>query len=126
MLCNIYRNVHVINGILAVGTIGALKTLLTNVCLWVNCSEVNLEYNVAFLTYVFGGPDKLNDSKTTSNMRAAHKHLVEEKGLNEDHFNAVIENFVATLKELNVPEELIGEVGAIAAGEAHKNDVLNR
>ena len=80
----------------------------------------------AFLTLVFGGPDQLNNTKTSANMRTVHKNLVEEKGLNEDHFNAVIENFVATLQELNVPEELIQEVGAIAGGESHKNDVLNR
>jgi len=38
-------------------------------------------------------------------------------GLNNDHFNAVMEHLGATLKELNVPQELIAQAAAIA--EAH-------
>lgn len=71
-----------------------------------------------FLTYAFGGPVKY----TGKSMRAAHAKLVAEQGLNHDHFVAVAENLQATLEELNVPEELIGEVMAIA-GSTH-DDVL--
>lgn len=76
----------------------------------------------AFLTYAFGGTSKY-DGKS---MRDAHKKLVEENGLSGRHFDAVVENLVATLKELGVSDELIGEVGQIAASEAHKKDVLNQ
>ncbi len=58
---------------------------------------------MAFLAFVFGGPVKY-DGK---DMRKAHAHL---EGLNEDHFNAVAGHLIATLKELNVPQELIDQI----------------
>lgn len=74
----------------------------------------------AFMTYAFGGsPDYSGLS-----MRKAHERLVREKGLNDDHFNAVAEDLTATLKELNVPAELITEVITIVASA--RNDVLSR
>jgi len=76
----------------------------------------------AFLTYVFGGSSQY-DGKI---MRESHKHLVEKMGLNSEHFDAIIENFVITLKELGISDELIQEVGAVAAAPEHKMDVLNR
>jgi hemoglobin len=45
-------------------------------------------------------------------------------GLNNDHFNIVMEHLTATLKELNVPQELITQVAAIA--ETTRNDVLGK
>jgi hemoglobin len=47
-------------------------------------------------------------------------------GLNGGHFDAVVENLVETLKELEIADELIEEVAAIAAAPAHKSDVLNQ
>ena len=73
----------------------------------------------AFLTMVTGGP---NDY-TGKDMREGHAHLV-KRGLNDSHFDAVMENLGATLQELNVPPELIAEAAAIA--ESTRNDVLNR
>lgn len=73
----------------------------------------------AFLTMAFGGPHNY----TGKDMREGHAHLV-ERGLNDSHFDAVMENLGATLKELNVPDELIGEAAAIA--ESTRNDVLGR
>ena len=55
-------------------------------------------------------------------MRAAHAHLV-EKGLNEEHFNAVAGHLHATLQELNAPQPLIDQVMTIAAST--HDDVLN-
>ncbi len=57
-----------------------------------------------FLAFAFGGPVKY-DGK---DMRQAHKHLVEQ-GLNDSHFDAVAGHLQATLEELNVPADLIGE-----------------
>lgn len=74
---------------------------------------------ILFLTYAFGGPNNY-DGK---NMRAAHAKLV-TMGLNDTHFNAVLENLAATLKELGVPDELIKEAAAIA--ESTRHDVLGR
>ena len=73
----------------------------------------------AFLTVAFGGPNNY----TGKDMRDAHAHLI-ERGLNDSHFDAVMEHLGATLKELNVPDELIVEAAAIA--ESTRNDVLGR
>lgn len=70
----------------------------------------------AFLTMVFGGPSGYTDK----DMRSGHAHL----GLNESHFDAVVEHLAATLTELGVGDEDINEVAAIA--NSVKDDVLNR
>jgi len=72
-----------------------------------------------FLTMAFGGPNNY----TGKDMRDGHAHLV-AKGLDDSHFDAVVENLGATLKELGVADELIGEVAAIA--ETTRNDVLGK
>lgn len=73
----------------------------------------------AFFTMAFGGPNNY----TGQDMRNAHAGLV-KTGLNEDHFNAVMEHLGATLVELKVPEGLIAEAAAIA--ESTRKDVLGR
>ena len=73
----------------------------------------------AFLTYAFGGAPNYYGK----NMREAHKRLVEQ-GMNSLHFDAVISHLGNTLKELNVPNDLIREAAQIAMST--KNDVLNR
>jgi hemoglobin len=67
----------------------------------------------------FGGPHNY----TGLDMRRAHAHLVQQ-GLNDSHFDAVMEHLGATMKELNVPDELIAQAAAIAEGT--RNDVLGR
>ena len=73
----------------------------------------------AFLAYAFGAPLKYNGQS----MRKAHAHLI-EKGLNEQHFDAVMGHLAATLQELGVAEDLIAEAGKIA--ESTRNDVLGK
>lgn len=73
----------------------------------------------AFLTVAFGGPNHY----TGRDMRQAHAHLV-EKGLNDSHFDAVVENLAATLTELGVTNEKIQEIAAIA--ETTRADVLGK
>ncbi|OIQ63749.1 group 1 truncated hemoglobin GlbN [mine drainage metagenome] len=73
----------------------------------------------AFLTMAFGGPVNYSGA----DMRKGHAHLV-ARGLNDSHFDAVVENLVASLQELNVPAELIAEVGAVC--ESTRSDVLNK
>jgi hemoglobin len=70
----------------------------------------------AFLTMAFGGPNEYSGK----DMREGHKHM----NLTEDHFNAVAENLVATLEELNVPQEKIDAIVAICLSV--KDDVLNK
>ena len=73
----------------------------------------------AFLTMAFGGPHNY----TGADMRRGHAHLV-ARGLNDSHFDAVMENLGATLQELNVPANLIAQAAAIA--ESTRKDVLGK
>lgn len=73
----------------------------------------------AFLTMAFGGPHHY----TGLDMRRGHAKLV-EMGLNDSHFDAVLDHLGSTLAELNVPENLIDQVIAIA--ESTRADVLGR
>lgn len=84
---------------------------------------VDMEGQIAkqksFLTMVFGGPNKYSGL----DMRNAHKRLV-EKGLNDSHVDAVIENLNSTLRQLGVGEKEVKEVAALA--NSVRDDVLNR
>lgn len=73
----------------------------------------------SFLTVAFGGPNKY----TGDDMRRGHAQLV-AAGLNDSHFDAVMEHLGATLSELNVPGDLITQATAIA--ESTRNDVLGK
>lgn len=73
----------------------------------------------AFLTMAFGGPNQYSGL----DMRRGHAHLV-KKGLNDGHFDAVVENLAATLQELNVPHQHISEVAALC--ETTRNDILGK
>jgi hemoglobin len=73
----------------------------------------------AFFTMAFGGPNNY----TGKDMRNAHAHLV-KMGLNDSHFDAVMEHLGATLVELNVPQDLIAEAAAIALSA--RDDVLGK
>lgn len=73
----------------------------------------------AFLTMAFGGPHHY----TGLDMRKGHARLV-QMGLNDRHFDAVLEHLGNTLRELRVAEPLIGQVIAIA--ESTRTDVLGR
>ncbi len=73
----------------------------------------------SFLSMAFGGPNDFNGK----DLREAHAPLV-EKGLNDSHFDAVAKHLDATLRELGVADDLIGEVISIAGGT--RDDVLNK
>ncbi|HHZ70672.1 MAG TPA: group 1 truncated hemoglobin [Methylococcaceae bacterium] len=73
----------------------------------------------AFLTMAFGGPNNYSGK----DLREGHAHLVED-GLNDSHFDAVAGHLAATLGELNVADELIDEVMAIAGST--RGDVLGK
>jgi hemoglobin len=75
-------------------------------------------HQTAFLTYAFGGSGQYDGRS----MNKAHQRLVDEMGLTHAHFDAVVENLVATLQSLDVAEPLIAQVGEIA--ESIRGDVL--
>src|SRR6476659_4194490 len=85
--------------------------------------DVDMDRQIAkqksFLTMAFGGPVAYSGK----DMRAAHARLV-AMGLNDSHFDAVVELLGQSLTELNVPPALIQQVAAIA--ESTRADVLNR
>ncbi|UJS24186.1 group I truncated hemoglobin [Thiothrix winogradskyi] len=57
-------------------------------------------------------------------MRSAHQHMVDHMGLSDVHFDATVENLVKALRDLNVPEDVIADAGAIV--ESTRTDVLCR
>lgn len=73
----------------------------------------------AFLTMVCGGPANYSGK----DMRAGHAGMV-RNGLNDMHFDAVLEHLSGTLTELGVAKPLVDQVIAIA--ESARADVLNR
>lgn len=81
--------------------------------------EEQINKQKGFLTFAFGGPNRYSGL----NMKEGHAHLV-KRGLNDSHVDVVIELLAETLRELEVPETLIGEVAAVA--ESVRNQVLGR
>ncbi len=73
----------------------------------------------AFLTMAFGGPSHYSGK----DLRAGHAKLV-KMGLDDSHFNAVLENLEATLIELGVEQELVEQVNVLA--ETTRHDVLGK
>lgn len=63
----------------------------------------------AFLTMAFGGPANY----TGLDMKEGHAHLL-KMGMDDTHFDAIVENLGATLKDMGVADELISQVAAIA------------
>eukprot|EP01063_Lacrimia_lanifica_P030903 TRINITY_DN499_c0_g3_i1.p1 TRINITY_DN499_c0_g3~~TRINITY_DN499_c0_g3_i1.p1 ORF type:complete len:1908 (+),score=628.88 TRINITY_DN499_c0_g3_i1:77-5725(+) len=64
----------------------------------------------AFLTFAFGGAKEFGGKK----MADAHRRLVLTMGLNDSHFDAVLNHLGATLAELDVPAEEMREATTIA------------
>jgi hemoglobin len=73
----------------------------------------------AFLGMAFGGPHEY----TGRDMRRSHAKLV-GMGLNDRHFDIVLDHLRDTLRELESPEPLIQQVIAIC--ESTRDDVLGR
>ncbi len=72
-----------------------------------------------FMAFAFGGAPQW----TGATLKDAHAGLV-TNGLNDDHFDAVVENVGKTLEDLGVPEDLAAEVLAVVEGG--REDVLGR
>ena len=81
--------------------------------------EAQIAKQKAFFTMAFGGPNNY----TGGDMRTVHARLV-KMGLDDSHFDAVMEHLGATLVELGVAADLIGEAAAIA--ESTRSDVLGK
>lgn len=73
-----------------------------------------------FMTLAFGG----SSDYAGAALRDAHRRLAEKRGLTDKHFDAVVENLTASLHELGVAPELIGEVATVV--ESTRAEVLNK
>ncbi len=69
----------------------------------------------AFLAYALGAPIQYSGK----NMKDAHAHMP----INKEDFDIVLEHLVATLKELNIPNDLIEEIKKLVL--TTKKDVVN-
>lgn len=78
------------------------------------------EHQRDFLMFLFGG----SACYKGLSLRKAHEKLVEKSGLKEEHFDAVFEHLVSTLKELNIADDLIQEVGKSL--ESTRSYILNK
>jgi len=67
-------------------------------------------HQAAFLTFALGGAKSYGGN---GNMTQAHARLVREYGMTMEHFDVVLELIGASLIELEVPEDLIGEAAAV-------------
>ncbi len=66
---------------------------------------------VAFMSWAFGGPNEYKGR----DLRTSHAALVRDKGLTDAHFDAIARHLEATLRELEIEDELIKEALAIVA-----------
>jgi len=64
-----------------------------------------------FLAYALGASINLSGKS----LKESHSHLV-KAGLNDTHFDAVLENLTVTLQELGIAEDLITQVRKVAEG----------
>lgn len=71
-----------------------------------------------FLTFAFGGPVNYSGR----GMAAAHQRLVEEHGLNDSHFDALLQDLDKTLTDLDIERHLITDVLNLV--ESLRADVL--
>ena len=84
----------------------------------VNLTE-QAEKQKAFLTMAFGGPHQY----TGRDMKQSHAKLI-SMGMNDRHFDIVVEHLRDTLRELGIQENLVEEVVQIA--ESTREDVMGR
>ncbi len=81
--------------------------------------EVQASKQKTFLQMALGGPKQ----HSGADVRRGHARLV-ARGLNDSHFDAVMEHLAATLKELNVPDEYVSQAATIC--ESTRSDILGR
>lgn len=85
---------------------------------YTDLSKQRLKQKV-FLSFAFGGPDQY----TGKSMRDAHALFV-KMGLDDSHFDAVLDHLRTTFEELNIPNHLIAK--ALTIAESVRDDVLGR
>jgi truncated hemoglobin YjbI len=74
----------------------------------------------SFMGMAFGGPYQYSGA----DLRAAHKPLIENYGLSDEHFNRILEIFKETLTELNISAN--EQQGMMEILESTRDAILNR
>ncbi|KAK9823403.1 hypothetical protein WJX72_002522 [[Myrmecia] bisecta] len=64
---------------------------------------------VQFMELAFGGPEAYRGR----DIYAAHARLRREQGLDEFHFDVILEHFASSLQSLSIPQELISEAMSV-------------
>ena len=82
--------------------------------------EVQSRKQVAFMTHAMGGPE----SQRGGDLRAAHAHLVKQRGLSDAHFDAVVRHLSDTLRDLGISANDRAE--AITVISRTRDQVLDR
>jgi hemoglobin len=82
--------------------------------------DKQIKKQIAFMATAFNGPNEYKGR----DLRAAHRHLVESRGLNDAHFDAVAGHLKATLEGLEVPADLVSEALGIVAST--RDEVLSK
>lgn len=77
---------------------------------WVDMEHQSYKMKT-FLAHAFGAPINFSGKS----LKDSHSHLV-KAGLNDIHFDAVLENITNTLRELGIGEDLIEQVGKVVEG----------
>ncbi len=75
---------------------------------------------VAFMTWALGGPEAYRGR----DLRVAHAGLVRDRGLGDQHFDAIMELLQTTLREIGIADELVEE--ALGIIESERDNVLDR
>lgn len=70
-----------------------------------------------FFTVAFGGPDAYQGL----NPESAHRHLAEEQGLGDEHFDAMLDILRLTFNDLGIAPTLVDE--AIVVAEIMRSEV---
>lgn len=84
------------------------------------CEQLRKQQN--FLKMAFGGFDQ-NNSFTDDQLRSGHQRLVVQ-GMNDKHFDRVMQHLQATLEELDVPANEISKMMEVL--ETTRDTILNR
>jgi hemoglobin len=82
--------------------------------------EAQIKKQIAFMATAFGSPEKFKGR----DLRSAHAKLVQEKGLDDAHFDAIAAHLKATLQSMGVDDALIAEALTIVGGT--RDEVLGR
>jgi hemoglobin len=82
--------------------------------------NAQVQKQIAFMSRALGGPVEYQGR----NLRVAHANLVRDKGLGDQHFDAVATHLRSTLEELGVAKDIVDE--ALTAIAGLRGEVLGR